>query len=126
MKNVIKRLIVKVFPWNLLSAFLLLLSYSHSSQASCAEQPFQCWRYSGDQEQSLSCDIKICANANSMDIYWSLADGTAIHEHGERQQTQILLNQQPAFALPQAILQDELHCISSDQQVIYCVSGLSI
>jgi hypothetical protein len=126
LKNTIKQLTVKMPAGHLLSVFLLWLSFIPNSQASCAEQAFQCWRYSAEQEQSLSCSIKVCATANSMDIYWSLADGTAIHEYGEQQQTQILLNQQPAFALPQTILQDELHCISSDLRVIYCVSDLSL
>jgi len=100
---------------------LCCLIVSASANAGCGEMQAQCIVFEQGETTPVSCSISVCANTSDFDTYWTLSNGSEISHHINANQSTVKVNGQTGFALPAAILQDELSCYSApDMSSIYC------
>ncbi|MBV7263078.1 hypothetical protein KCG43_13820 [Photobacterium sp. WH24] len=98
---------------------------SAAANAGCGEMQAQCIVFEHGETTPVSCSISVCANTSEFDTYWTLSNGSEISHHINANTATIKVNGQTGFALPSAIIQDNLSCYSAPGiSSIYCAKDM--
>ncbi|WP_286239362.1 hypothetical protein [Neptuniibacter halophilus] len=117
-------LLHRLLPQKYLTILIAMLVSSYA-YAGCDSGEGVCKVVTGQEEKSISCQVKVCASANDYMIKWDLADGTRIvEEKGINKAMAITINGKPAIAAGSD--SDEWSCFSlPGASGKYCMKPLS-
>ncbi|MBD1388788.1 hypothetical protein IC617_05055 [Neiella sp. HB171785] len=104
----------------------LAVGWSNACLAGCGEGTEQCLVISELGERWLSCQIRICANANEYSSDWQLVDGSSVSLYRGASEQRLLVDGKHGLELPNAILKDDLSCFgTATLDRVYCTKAIS-